>query len=73
MRRMKYTTIKVQIPLAGDMSKALIYNQDRSIQTTWPVDDVMGIMQGTKKRYFRATVNDAGVLEILRPSKEQSW
>ncbi len=70
---MKYTTIKVQMPLVGEMTKALIYNQDRSVETRWPVKNLKEVMLGSTKRYFRARIDDAGALEILRPAKEQSW
>lgn len=66
--------VKVQVPLGGnDMSQALIYNEDRSIQVMVPVEEVNPMMGGRVKVYAHAKVNRKGLLLIGDEAGEQAW
>lgn len=64
--------VKIQLPIAGDLSKALIYNEDRSINFLWPVEDVQDIMDGRPKVYFFATIDQEGVVTIESEVRDQN-
>jgi aminoglycoside/choline kinase family phosphotransferase len=66
-------TIKVQLPIAGDMSKALVYNEDRTINFLWPVEDIQDIMYGRPKAYFSSTIDQDGQVTIESEIKELDW
>lgn len=65
--------LKIQVPIAGDMTKALIYNQDSSINFLWPVEDVEDIMDGRLKAYFLATIDQDGKVSIEGEVEGHEW
>jgi aminoglycoside/choline kinase family phosphotransferase len=66
-------TVKIQLPLAGDMTNALIYNEDKTINFLWPVEDVQDIMYGRPKAYFLSTINQDGQVTIESETEERDW
>lgn len=57
----KQFIVKIQIPLGGDLSNAVIYNKDRSFMTFWPVAEVLDLMDGEIKKYFLCTIKSGSV------------
>jgi hypothetical protein len=68
--------IKLQVPLASSEPnpKALVYNQDRSVEQMFPISpEIMKLMKGRPKAYFVAKINADQELEILAEATPQSW
>lgn len=66
--------VKVQTPLGGsDMSKALIYSEDRHINLMVPVETVNTLMGGRAKIFANAIVDAEGKLRISDEAGEQGW
>lgn len=70
--------VKVQAPLGGNAtSQYLIYDKDRSINTMWDIGTsavLDELMDGYAKRYFHASINSEGILNIdtgTTPSREE--
>lgn len=47
---------KVQAPLAGDRSRALIHNRDRTIELHVPVEKVSKLLRGRSKVYASGSI-----------------
>lgn len=75
------TIVKIQIPLASNEPDppALVYNEDRSIEQTFPLNraivDMLTDSNGkTKpKAYFEAYLDEDGRLVIGHEVGEQNW
>ena len=67
--------VKVQLPLSSNEPEpeALIYNKNRSLFQTFPVELVAGIMQGRPKAYFNAQWVDGGDLILLDEVENPGW
>ena len=56
--------VKIQLPIAGDMGQALVYDEKRTIQMQVPVGSVAKrVPRGVVKAYFKAEIVD-DILEI---------
>lgn len=70
--------VKVQLPIAGDVGEALVYNEDRSVWFLGPVTDVLvNAMEGEHKRFFDAHFEPDGkggvVFHIDDDAPWQDW
>ena len=67
--------VKIQLPLAGDMSQALVYDGNRSLNTLIPVtDSLLEAMDGRPKVYFRVSCDeDQKRLSVLAEVADQEW
>lgn len=63
---------KFQLPQAGDMGQALVYNRDRSIQLFKPVEAVAEDMKGRPKAFFRCFYV-AGMLVVDHEVADPGW
>lgn len=67
--------VKVQLPIAGDMSQALVYDEKRSIQTFIPVTaSLLEAMDGRLKVYFRVSCDEEQKRLLVEAEIEsQEW
>lgn len=72
----KSVIVKVQVPLfsnASDGGQALVYPEDRSWQTFFPVTEtLLKNLKGEPKGYFHATVSK-GEVSINSAAPWQEW
>jgi len=69
----KNIIIKIQMPLAGDMTKLLIYDKTKKYIGHLPItEDVLDLMNGRIKAFFYADYVD-GEFVINRPAPIQYW
>lgn len=66
--------VKIQLPIGGDMSKALVYNKDRSVCELMPVGIAKKAFGRSRdvKGYFYALL-DKTILRIGARAPEQNW
>ena len=74
-RGLKVEIIKIQVPIFtnSENPQALLYNKDQSIMTEMDAWLFEEIMDGSLKKYFECSVNDAGILTVIREVKPQNW
>lgn len=67
--------VKVQVPLLTNepVPLALIYNKDKSYETTVPARDVAEAMGDKKKAFFNAEIIEDGTLEIYDEVGDPQW
>lgn len=68
--------IKVQAPIAEDLSRYLITNKDRSIECGWPIGANVGmdrLMADRAKRYFWAELDGNGLLDVQPTVEVPEW
>ena len=63
--------VKVQMPLGGDATEALIYDESRRLTLQAPVEQVRGIMGEDIKAYFNARITRGGKLTIEGRTADQ--
>ena len=65
--------VKVQMPIGGDPTKALIYNEDRSVRElfaiTYPLKQAM---RARMKAYFHAEIVNSKLV-LGNEAPEQTW
>lgn len=67
--------VKVQVPILGNTEKlaALIYNKNRSVQTTMSLSkEIIDMMDGRLKAYFNAKM-DGTILVLGKEARKQNW
>lgn len=66
--------VKIQRPLSGDMTRALVYNRSESICqfTDWS-DDLRRLFKDRTKMYFRAHLRENGQLVLDKVLAHQDW
>lgn len=65
---------KVQWPLAGDLSRVMIYNKSKSINQLLPVEWFDGLKpRNVHKIYIRAFIDTDGSLAVDGIADEQEW
>jgi len=65
---------KVQRPIFGDMSVALVYNRSRSSLFQVPLGSVLGLFQGEElKVYWLGEKTASGLFEGIRRVPDQDW
>lgn len=65
--------VKVQLPIMGDMSNALIYDRKKKIMTHVPITKPIRIaMDGNLKAYFHAELKGDKV-ELISKAPWQEW
>ena len=65
--------IKVQRPFAGDMSRVLVYNQDKSIFAHLPYGEDVKRLIGDKLKIYCECDFENGVLGINKVIEDQPW
>ena len=70
----KFEIFKIQIPLGGDASNALIYNESRSSQGLILItEELKKSMSGEHKKFFYAAHEKDGELKIWKEAPWQGW
>lgn len=67
--------VKIQLPIGGEMSHALMYNEDRTIETLQPITQALLKMFGKTVKIFAYCTYDrrTKTLNILRKAPWQEW
>ncbi|AHC30574.1 hypothetical protein CC53_gp157 [Rhizobium phage vB_RleS_L338C] len=65
--------VKIQLPLAGSVSDALIYDKTKHVHVFLPVGDVEEIAKGRVKFFTKARIDSDGFLHIEEDAEEQTW
>ena len=68
--------VKVQVSLFTTEAarQVLIYNEDRSITYQGDVTpEILDVMDGERKRYFFAVMNDDKTIGLEDPAPEHDW
>jgi hypothetical protein len=70
----KQIIVKVQLPLAGDQTRALVYNQDRSVIQMLPISPELLDKFGPEevKAYCYAEVDRDGFV-LMGRAPDQAW
>lgn len=72
----KTMIVKIQISTNDSLgrSRALIYNEDRSVfHEVEPTKEILKLMKGSKKEFFECEINDEGLIGIIGKAKWKSW
>jgi hypothetical protein len=65
---------KIQRPLSGDLSRALIYNRSRSVILMVPIKDVIGLFDCNElKAYWRGEIDIDCSFKPYEKIKQQNW
>lgn len=70
---MMHCIVKIQMPIFGNGTEALIYNEDKSFCVQMPLPkDAAKIMRDSKKMFFNVLIN-GDTVEIVSKALWQSW